>query len=94
VTHGSWKISEAKARLSEVVQACGEKPQLLYNRGKPVAAILGMDQFDAYQRFQSETQCPTMAALLAELDAINQVEADFGDPPPRVNRPQPELDGV
>jgi prevent-host-death family protein len=92
MTQSTWKISEAKARLSEVVQASGEGPQLLCSRGKPVAAIIGMDQFHDYQRFQSAAQRPTMGALLAELDGINQIEADFGDPPPRVNRPQPECD--
>lgn len=92
MTPSTWKISEANARLSEVVQASGDTPQILYSRGKPVAAMIGIDQFHAFETFHSEAQRPTIADLLAELDGINQVEADFGDPPPRVNRPQPDFD--
>lgn len=92
MTHSDWKISDAKARFSEVVQASGKAPQLLYSRNKPVAAIIGMDQFHAYLRYQSQSQRPTMATLLAELEGINQVEADFGDAPPRVNRPQRDFE--
>ncbi|MFU8848924.1 MAG: hypothetical protein ACNA77_09455 [Opitutales bacterium] len=35
-----WKVSEAKARLSEVVGRCAEEPQVLCNRKKPVAALI------------------------------------------------------
>jgi prevent-host-death family protein len=92
MTNSGWKIAEAKARFSELVQASGKSPQLLYSRNKPVAAVIGIDEFRAYQRFQSQTERPTMAALLSELDGINQTEPDFGNPPPRVNRPQPDFD--
>lgn len=92
MTQPVWKISDAKAHFSEVVQASVQAPQLLYSRNKPVAAIIGMAEFQAFQRYQSHAQRPTMEALLAELDGINQVEADFGEAPPRMNRPQPDLD--
>lgn len=92
MTISTWKISDAKAQLSEVVQASDKAPQLLCSRGKPVAAIIGISDFQAYQRFQAEAQRPSMTALLAELDALNQVEADFGPPPARVDRPQPSFD--
>jgi prevent-host-death family protein len=92
MTYSNWKISDAKAHFSEVVGACREEPQLLYNRGKPVAAVIGIDSFEAYQRFMAESQRPSISSLLDELDALNQQEADFGEAPRRVNRPQAELD--
>lgn len=92
MTNKVWKISDAKARLSEVVGACQEEPQLLYNRGKPVAAIIGIDRFEAFERFQKESDRPSMASLLDELESLNSEEADFGEPPSRANRPQPQLD--
>lgn len=92
MTQSDWKISDAKAHFSEVVLASSQAPQLLYSRNKPVAAIIGMGEFQAFQRYQSQARRPTMAALLAELDSINQLEADFGDAPPRMNRTQPDFD--
>lgn len=92
MTYSTWKISEAKARLAEVVGACREEPQLLYNRGKPVAAIVGIESFAAYQRWHQETQQPSMALLLDELDHLNRTEADFGEAPLRKDRTLPELD--
>lgn len=92
MTISTWKISVAKAQLSEVVHASDRSPQILCSRGKPVAAIIGMVEFEAYQRFQAENQRPTMATLLSDLDALNQVETDFGPPPARIDRQQASFD--
>jgi prevent-host-death family protein len=92
MTQSTWKISEAKARLSELVHACGEGPQVLYNRGKPVAAVIGIKRFEAFQRMEKQSEQPSMAALLAELESINRHEDDFGEAPPRSNRPPIALD--
>jgi prevent-host-death family protein len=87
-----WKISEAKARLSEVVSSCAEEPQVLYNRKKPVAALIGMAEYEAFLAYKKAQQKPTMAELLDELREINKVEEDFGELPPRINRPGPDFD--
>lgn len=92
MTQSTWKISEAKARLSELVHACEEEPQVLYNRGKPVAAVIGIGRFEAFQRMQAKAEQPSMAALLAELETLNTEEADFGEAPRRSNRPPVALD--
>jgi prevent-host-death family protein len=92
MTQSTWKISEAKARLSELVHACEEEPQVLYNRGKPVAAVIGMERFEAFQRMQAKAEQPSMAALLAELATLNTEEGDFGEAPRRSNRPPEALD--
>jgi len=91
MTAKCWKISEAKSRFSELVSACEQEPQVLFSRGKPVAAVIDMESFAAYQSFQIEAKRPSIAALLAELDGINREEEDFGEPPKRTNRPQPEI---
>ncbi len=87
-----WKISEAKARLSEVVSSCAEEPQVLYNRKKPVAALIGMAEYEAFLAYKKAQHKPTMAELLDELREINKVEEDFGELPPRINRPGPDFD--
>jgi prevent-host-death family protein len=92
MTQSTWKISEAKARLSELVHACGEEPQVLYNRGKPVAAVIGIQHFESFQQMRAKAEQPSMAALLDELATINTEEGDFGEAPRRVNRPPITLD--
>ena len=91
MTKSSWKISEAKARLSELVHACEEGPQVLYNRGKPVAAMIDMESFRALEHTREQSRQPSVATLLDELDALNAEEGDFGDPPERADRPAVEL---
>lgn len=87
ITYSNWKISEAKARLSELVHACEEGPQVLYNRGRPVAAVIDIQRFEDFQRNQARARQPSIAALLNELEGLNAEEADFGEPPQRTNRP-------
>lgn len=92
MTISKWKISEAKAKLSELIHACEEEPQILYNRGKPVAAVIGIESFQVFQGTQASLQQPSIADLLADLDALNAEEGDFGDAPQRTNRPVEEFD--
>lgn len=86
-----WKISEAKARLSEVVSNCVEEPQILYNRQKPVAALVDMDEYEAFLAYKQSTKKPTMEELFAELREINKVEPEMDELPPRTNRPVPDF---
>ena len=86
-----WQISEAKARLSEVVAFCVQEPQVLYNRKRPVAALIDMDEYEAYKAFKQTQGKPTMAELLGELKIINEEEADI-EAPVRRNRDVPALD--
>jgi len=86
-----WKISEAKARLSEVVGHCVEEPQVLYNRKKPVAALIDMEEYEAFLAYKKSKRKPTMAELLDELHEINQVEPEMDELPPRTDRPVPDF---
>jgi prevent-host-death family protein len=86
-----WKISEAKARLSELVAHCVEEPQVLYNRKRPVAALIDMEEYKAFEAFKRSRGTPTMGELLDELEAINHEEADL-DPPVRRDRTVPSMD--
>lgn len=87
-----WKISEAKARLSEVVGLCVKEPQVLYNRKKPVAALVDMDEYEDFLKYKESQKKPTMAELLAELDEIKKREPGDFELPPRTSRPIPYLD--
>jgi prevent-host-death family protein len=90
MTMKEWKISEAKARLSELVAHCVEEPQVLYNRKRPVAALIDMEEYKEFEAFKRSQGAPTMKALLDELEAINNEEADL-DPPVRRDRKVPPM---
>lgn len=87
----NWKISEAKARLSEVVGHCVEEAQVLYNRKKPVAALIDMEEYEAFLEYKKAKQKPTMAELLDELQEINQAEPEMDELPPRTDRSIPDF---
>ena len=87
-----WKIAEAKAKLSEMVASSIEEPQLLYNRKKPVAAVISMQEYEEFLAYKKAQKKPTMAEMLEELRKINQIEEDFGELPPRTNRPMPDFE--
>jgi len=41
----TWSISEAKAKLSEVVRRCQKEPQMITRRGVPVAEMISVTEF-------------------------------------------------
>jgi prevent-host-death family protein len=91
LTVKGWKISEAKARLSEVVAHCVEEPQVLYNRKRPVAVLVDMEEYEAFESYKRSLRSPGMGELLDELEAINAEEADL-DPPVRRDRDVPSME--
>jgi prevent-host-death family protein len=40
-----WSVAAAKAHLSELVDDARRRPQLIENRGREVAVVLGIDDF-------------------------------------------------
>ncbi len=86
-----WKISDAKARFTEVINLGKIEPQIIMNRNKPVAALIDYDDYEDFDKFLREKDRPTVSQLLMELSEINQVEEDF-DTPARTNRELPNFD--
>lgn len=89
-----WKISEAKARLSEVVSHCVEEPQVLYNRKKPVAALVDMEEYEAFLEYKKSKKKKTLAEWFDELEEINKHEPEMDELPPRTSRPVPYFDDL
>jgi len=49
-----WQMQEAKAKLSEVIQAAGKgKYQIITKNGEPIAIILSKKEFDKITRPQT-----------------------------------------
>jgi prevent-host-death family protein len=70
-----WKISEAKARLSEVVSHSVEEPQVLYNRKKPVAALIDMEEYERFLEYKKSKKKKSIAEWLDELDENQEARA-------------------
>jgi len=71
-----WNIAEAKASLSELVREAAGAPQRLENRGREVAVVLAVDE---YQRLVEQAAAGSAGArMLAFLRASSEVRAAGG----------------
>ena len=61
----SWSVSEAKARLSEVLSRARQGPQVIENRGEAVAVVISKQEFDRLQALRAEPRPSAMAELLS-----------------------------
>ena len=41
----SWSVADAKARFSELVEQAGAAPQTVTRNGKPVAVVVGIEEW-------------------------------------------------
>jgi prevent-host-death family protein len=41
-----WSVASAKAELSRVVHDAQRRPQVIESRGKPIAVVVGIEQFE------------------------------------------------
>lgn len=83
-----WNIAQAKQHFSEVVKQSAEQPQLIYNRNRPVAALISADDYAAFEEWRKMRAKPyTLAEEFAEFRQIMQEEGYEGLPqPPRTTR--------
>jgi len=87
MSRNRWSIAAAKAELSNVVRRAQREPQVLENRGEPVAVLVGIEEY----RRTSEREA-TAGRWRAFLDLTAELRADGGleiDIPPRTTRPSP-----
>lgn len=68
----SWPISEAKAKFSEMVEAARTKPQTLMSHRKPVAVVLGYEDFQRLEQMIEREKLPSLSDLLSELPALSK----------------------
>ena len=84
-----WKISEAKAKFTELLMSCENGPQIICNREKPVSAVMSMKLFKELMELRKVRETPTIAQLLTELESIKKIEPDEIEIPMRQNRTTP-----
>lgn len=86
----TWKIAQAKQNFSRLIRAAAEEPQYIYNRSRPVAAVVSGETFELFETWRREQQRrPSLAEAFAELRAIcAEEDCEFLEVPRR-DRPNP-----
>jgi prevent-host-death family protein len=78
-----WSVASAKAELSRLVESAQSHPQVIERRGKPVAVVVAIDQFE---------DAGAAARWRKFLAASAEIRADGGGElrvPPRARRASP-----
>jgi hypothetical protein len=77
----SWKVGSAKQRFSELLRKAASEPQVIHNRERLVATVLGPDDTRLFLEWRAERRAP-MREVLAEARRI-AAEEDYELPVPR-----------
>ena len=90
----TWNIASAKQQFSEVVRLTAEEPQAIYNRDKPVAVMISVEEFEEFKRWQEQQAKPSLLELFADIRAalIADGAEDGIELPPRTDRYNPMVD--
>lgn len=84
----SWKIAEAKQRLSEVIREAEKEPQIITNRERPVAAVVSAAELETYLELRDKHR-RTLSDAIDELMRVAAEENYTLHVPPRTDRPNP-----
>lgn len=88
-----WSVAEAKARLSELLNETPKAPQVIENRGREVAVVLSMDEYQRLQRYKAQTEPQVrMNEFLAFSARLREEGGAALALSPRVTRLSPFLD--
>lgn len=89
----AWGIAEAKQRFSEVVRAAQEEPQMIYNRDRLVAAVVGGESLPGFLEWHQQHAGRSLADAFAELRRLAAEEGFEITVPPRRDRANPFAGG-
>ncbi len=82
-----WSTAEARERLSQLVRAADEEPQVITNRGRPVAVVIDPEEYEAFQRWRERQSRQTMAEALDDLKSACQMDSYELETTRRSDRP-------
>ena len=81
-----WNVTEAKQKLSAVIRAAQRAPQLVFSRGRLVAAIVSPETLEEFQQLKDRPQ-GTLADAFARLRRLCDEEDYVLEIPSRQDRP-------
>jgi PHD/YefM family antitoxin component YafN of YafNO toxin-antitoxin module len=62
-----WTIEEAQHKLTALIDAANDEPQIIYQQEKPVAVIVEAQLFQEFLAWHQQRQKPTLNKAFAEL---------------------------
>ena len=80
-----WQVAEAKQKFSEVLRAAME-PQLIFNRGRLVAAVVDAQIYEVFQAWYEQQHRPTLAEAFTSLRQLCSEEGYTLNVPTRQDR--------
>lgn len=88
MSRARWSIALAKAELSKVVRRAQREPQVIENRGEPVAVMIGIEEYrrSEERRAKSTAWSGFLERTAAMVTETGGVELEL---PPRTSRPDP-----
>jgi prevent-host-death family protein len=85
----TWTINDAQSHFIEILESSAQEPQIIADKGEPVAALVDITLFNEFIAFK---QRPTIAELLNEFKEIQAEELVELDLPDRRDRSNPLLE--
>lgn len=87
-----WSTAEAREKLSQLVRAAAQDPQVITNRGQPVAVVIDAKEYEAFKGWREQRSEQTMGEALDALKAACTAEDYALEVPPRRDRANPLAD--
>ena len=88
-----WSVSDAKARLSDVLREATHRPQVIENRGQEIAVVLGIDEYRRLRAIQEKTAPrQRLAEFLRDTERLRNEGGAELELPRREPRPSPFSD--
>jgi hypothetical protein len=87
-------VAEARESFSELLREAAKRPQLIFSRDRPVAAVVNPEIFEEFQSWQESRQGRTIGQAFAELRRLCAEERYTLELPEREDRPNVFADVV
>lgn len=82
----NWEVIEAQDNFRNIIKATAQEPQLIYEQGELVVALVSGAYFQEFLSWQKQQKSTNLAEAFAELREICQSENYSLEIPARVDR--------
>jgi prevent-host-death family protein len=65
-------VSEAKAKLSQTVRELENTPTIIHNRGRDVAVLISIEDYERLLAAERSANTPTMSSFLEAVDGLKR----------------------
>jgi prevent-host-death family protein len=65
-------VSEAKSKLSQALRELDNSPTIIHNRGRDVAVLISVEDYEKLLAAERSTSAPTMRSFVEGVDELKQ----------------------